>query len=219
MTNQGLIPGAMLYVSLFVGCSGSAMLDDAEFRASPGLEETDPSYAGNGDITIRSSSSDDDDDDLPDIIIWDIDGGSVTRQTEPGVFEERILVEGTELIQVSEDPAAASTPPGCSGITGDHPSGQEFKLVDATGAVVLTLWKRYVFLGDVDVPAASGGGGHEALVDLVAFSFKQERIYAGHWSNGEVVAIASEQVAIASPMRRLTLSALVTGECGSNGLP
>lgn len=218
MVNQGKILGAVLGASLVVGCADSGVdeIDDFEFRSSPGPEDGSLGYAGNGDIVLRTGSGDNE---PPDIIIWDIAGGGVTRQVEPGVFEPRLDVDGAELNQTSID-ATGLAGPACTAAVGDHTSGKEFKLVDAGGAVVLTLWERYVFVGDVDIPAdAVENGLGMALESQIAFSFKKRRIYAGHWTDDDVVAIASEKIAKASPMRRLTLGALVTGECGSNGLP
>lgn len=219
MTNQGTILGAMLLVSLVVGCAADSAetLEEFEFRQCDGLGELDLDYPGNGDIEIRSG---DDDDDLPDIIIWDLDGGNVTRQVETGVFEYRLSVFGGEVYQASPNFGGFGGP-ACTAVEGDHPSGKEFKLVDNNGAVVLTLWKNFVFIGDVDIPVANGHDvdNGEAIEDHAAFSFRKRRIYAGHWRDGEVVATASEKISKANAMRRLTLGALVAAECGSDGMP
>lgn len=205
MTNQGMILGAVLGASLVVGCAGSGHveIDDLEHRSSEGLRTADLAYPGDGDIEVRGG---DDDTDVPDIIIWDIAGGNVARQVEPGIYEEYLLVEDEQLQRIEGGLVTGS--PTCTVIGEDGPMGTVFRLVDANGEVALTLWERQVFVGEVDVPAA----------DQVAFSFEGERIHVGPVADGEVVARASELIEGASPTRLLLLGALVAGECGSDGL-
>ncbi|MEM9460414.1 MAG: hypothetical protein AAGF11_39950 [Myxococcota bacterium] len=218
MTNQGTILGAVLFASLVVGCAADSAkeFEEFEFRQSDGLGEMDLDYPGDGDIEIRSG--DDDDVDLPDIIIWDIDGGNVTRQVEPGVFEYRLSVTDDDVYEASPNFAGLAGP-SCTAIEGTHPSGEEFKLIDADGTVALTLWKNFVFIGDVDIPVELDNYSEATIEAQAAFSFLNRRIYAGDWHDDQVLAIASKNIAESSPMRRLTLGALVAAECGSDGMP
>lgn len=185
---------------MFTGCVASGHDDDLEFRANV------MTYPGDGDIVIRSDG--DDDVDIPDTVIWDLAGGNVTRQTEPGVFSSRLSVEGNQVRR--SDPLLGPTP-SCTVIDARHPSGEVYKLVDTSGEVVLTLRDRLVLVGDVDDPQGTSPS--------LAFSLDGANIFAGPVEDGHRVAYASEAIDQAHPLRRLLVGALVAGECGSAGLP
>ncbi|MEM9454469.1 MAG: hypothetical protein AAGF11_09835 [Myxococcota bacterium] len=210
MTNRVTIRVTILATVLwapmmFTGCTASEA-DDLEFRGASGQ---DLSYPGNEDIEIRAgSSSDDDDVDIPDTILWDLAGGNVTRQAEPGVYAERLVIEGNQILGSNGYVGQTVL---CTALDTGHASGEVYALTDAGDHTVLTLWKDLVFVGQIDDPHIDS--------PQLAFSFEGQEIYAGRPSDGEAVAHASEKIDRAEPMRRLLLGALVTGECGSDGLP
>ena len=76
-----------------------------------------------------------------------------------------------------------------------------------------------MFVGDVQIPPFGSAAFNNLLFNDVAFSFKKDHIYVGPWWEGNVVATTTEKLNKANPMRRMLLSGLVAGECGSAGLP
>lgn len=214
MMKLPLTLATVLCASTIVGCVGEGDDDpDLELRAAEGpLWQPNPSYAGDGPISVRGG----DDIDVPDTIIWDLDGGNVSVQLEPGLFATRMAIRENELWHTD---ALLQDVPVCTVVAGDHSSGMEFELVDADGEVVFTLWQRHVFAGAIDLPAQGGDDFDQLVEDELAFSFKKDGIHAGHWSDGVLLARASEDIDMASPVRRLLLAALVAGECGSDGMP
>ncbi|MCH9684540.1 MAG: hypothetical protein K0V04_24100 [Deltaproteobacteria bacterium] len=207
---QGLTTVAALAAVLTAGCTATESHDDLDLRMWGAGDD----YAGNGDIEVRAG--DDDDDDIPDTIIWDILGGSVSRQTTPGVFEQRLIIADDDFLSAT---GPAGAPPMCTVVATDHPSGNEFQLVDKYGEVVFTVWKRFVFAGDVSLPLHPHVKNNPSLHGAIAVSFKKKRIYSGGFWEGDVLATANERIARSTPERRLLLAALVSGECGSDGLP
>lgn len=213
--NRGLILGALACLPMLVGCVGSEdSFEDAEFRA--GAVDNDawwapnPEYPGDGEIEVREGAGDD----LPDTILWDFDGGSVSR-TRDGNAEVLWIVEGNELWTADASASATANSPVCTVVQDDHPSGDAYQLVDDNGEVIFTMWRRYVFAGDIDLPAAPQVKHNEALQEHLALSFKKKKIFAGAWWCGTKIAKADEKIAKANPMRRLLLAAMVSGECGA----
>lgn len=206
MTNRVTILATVLWAPMmFMGCAAPEA-DDLEFRGAGGQGL---SYPGDGDIVIRAgSSSDDDDVDIPDTILWDLAGGNVTRQTEPGVFSERVVLKSDQILRTNESGGQTVI---CTAVETDDPSGEVYAVIDAGGKTVLTVWKHLVFVGEVDDPDIDSS--------QLAFSLQGREIYAGRSSAGEAVAHASEEIDRAKPMRRVLIGALVAGECGSDGLP
>jgi hypothetical protein len=88
--------------------------------------------------------------------------------------------------------------------------------LDANGDAILTLWHRYVFAGDVQIPQEGWKLGDMIKNDTLV-SFDHTGIYAGAYWNGELAATADVHVQSANPMRMLELASLVTGDCGSAG--
>jgi hypothetical protein len=213
--NRGLILSGVLIAPMLTGCAESSHdgLDELAFRGAPGdaFWVADPGDPGDGDIEVRKGG----DVDGPDTILWDINGGNVTEQLQLGVFATRWVVVDDEIWVASPANGTLAAGPTCTAIQGEHASGKEFALVDAEGQVVLTLWERFVVVGDADVPI----GGNMGVADQVSFSFKHDGIYLGKWPEGEPLARADQPIDKANPMRRLLLGALVAGECGSDGVP
>ena len=199
----------LLLVPTLPACGEPASEDVFEFRS---VSEVPDDYAGNGDIEIHQGT----DDEIPDEIIWDVMGGTVLRQVELGVFEERITVDG-DVMQDVEEPVW--TAPVCVVEETDHPSGEVFELVDDNDDVLFTVWGRFVFAGQHALPDVPDVEGDPALAAQVAFSFDGSHIYGGPWWDGDVLVTASEEIQDASPERRLLLAALVGGDCGSQSIP
>lgn len=189
--------------------------DELAFRSFGGdFWEWGTNKAANGEIEVHEGE----DVDIPDCLIWDIDTAGVSRQTSPGVYVDRLVVDDNEMFEVD---ALTGTTMGvtCHGEESGPWYNRSFKLVESTGDVALTVWWRFVFMGDVDVPNLGEPGLGSLLQNNVAFSFKKDHIYAGPWWEGDVIATANANLDKANPMRRLLLGSLVAGECGSEGLP
>ncbi len=223
MTVRGFMATAMLLALAVSGCTApedgeteiEAFDDDLEDRAGPPTGEFwewHPNRPGNGDIEVHEGE----DADVPDCIIWDIDGASVTRQVQTGLYEDRFVVDDNEIFE--SDGMGGLGALQCSVVQGSHPSGKVFQLEDAGGQVLLTMLGRYVFIGDVEVPPIGGHACGNLLQHEVAFSFKKDQIFDGPWWDGNVIATSDAKIAKANPMRRMLLGALVAGECGSAGL-
>ncbi len=212
MANQGLILGSVLSALVVAGCTQVEDSDDLGFRSAEAAG--DFQYPGDGDIEVYPAGPVNE----PDAIIWDLDDGGVARQVQPGLFVSRLFVVDNEFRSGSGPSDEAGAVPVCSVVPADHPSDRAFQLVDAEGEVIFTLWKRFVFAGDVELPTKPKVKKNYALQQQLAFSFNKDDIYAGSWWCGEHIATASERIARANPVRRLLLAALVAGECGSEGI-
>ncbi|MCA9706549.1 MAG: hypothetical protein KDK70_11920 [Myxococcales bacterium] len=171
-------------------------------------------FEANGPIEVY----DGEDDDAPDCLIWDIDTAGVARQVQPGEFSDLMSLASNEIYDI--DPVTGQA--GVLQCTAEEAGGgldKHYKLLNADGTVALTVWQRFVFLGDVNIPPFGNPGLVNLLQNNVAFSFKHEHIYAGNWWSGSIAASATANLNMANPMRRLLLGALAAGECGSTGLP
>lgn len=210
MTTRGVIVGALLSAMTW-GCDAEQDdLGPSEFRTAATAEgawwEPDLAYPGDGAIEVRGGDDDDDYDGTPDTILWDIDDAGIMQRTDDGTLADRLVVSGTSI--ASTDASGQTESVRCTVVAGDHSSGADYRLVDTDGEVIFSMWNRFVFSGD-------GKPGEQA--DPVV-SFQGHGIHLGPWWGSDPVAVANESIDRASPVRRLLLAALVTGECGGRGL-
>lgn len=224
MQVQGFATITILFCTLSItGCANPADELDVDDFGNDALElrsiggdfwEWGANFAANDAIEVHEGE----DVDIPDCLIWDIDTAGVTRQTSPGVFVDRYITEENDIFEI--DPLTGiGGPLTCHGVQAGPWYNPSFKLVESNGDVAVTVWLRFVFAGDVEIPSFGDPALFDLLQNNVAFSFKKDHIYAGPWWNGDIVATANANLNKANPMRRLLLGSLVAGECGSAGVP
>lgn len=214
MSNRAMIVAAFVCASVLGGCVGDEPgEDDLQWRAAPADGPwwvLDPSRPGDGHVGLQEGGRDD-----PDGILWDLDGGSVSRSTATSGLEPVLTVDANEL-RLGSDVASGLTGPRCTVELGDHPSGEVFHLVDAQGDVVFTAWERFVFAGEPTLSGTPHQSAEDASGSLV-MSFVGPRVHAGAWWSGPVLAEADRPIATAGPVRRLLMAALLSNECGVGG--
>lgn len=204
------ISASTLFCAMTITATGCAdtsdgFEDDFSFRGGQGeFWEVGAQFDANNDVEIREG--DDDDPTTIGDILWDIDTAGVTRDNRDETTDT--LVNDGNMIRDFDLVAGSALGVRCTGV---EAGGQRYQLVDTDGSVVLTTWKRRVFMGDV--------GQADLTNDNVAFSLKNNHIFLGHWSNGVVVATTDADLNQANPMRTMFIGSLVAGECGSAGLP
>jgi hypothetical protein len=187
---------------LLAACDeGSDDSSDGEFRAQ----------AADGDVDIHNGPLEgDDDDDDDDCLIWDIDTGPkgdsvsdpdgqfVLASTEDAIVDS----DGTEICFFDGNQLQETT-----------------RLRDSQDDVVLTVWRKWVFAGEVEVDGEKPNGGIGNLKDEVLFTFHGDEVIDGFHSEGEAVGYADRRIDKMSDSRKLLISALATGECGGPGWP
>lgn len=92
-----------------------------------------------------------------------------------------------------------------------------FQLRDAAGEVLFTLLPGLVFDGDVIIPR-TGHEFHRLVADRLFLSYNHFGIHEGWWPRGPILATATENVQLASPMRQIVIAAMLAGRCGSLGI-
>jgi hypothetical protein len=180
-------------------------LDDETFDVEDRAVAWGLGYSGNGDQRIFEG----DNTDSPDCLIWDIDGANAIDVRQPSFGT---LVLGDDWI---------SDPAGNVLCTAEVDAGGESYLREGTdGEVLLTLWGRFIFEGEVDVPSPAGGNKDavNAVLGTRSYEFWKDQVFAGKKWEGEVIATSTAHIHNAVPMRKLVIAALVAGECGSFGL-
>jgi hypothetical protein len=83
----------------------------------------------------------------------------------------------------------------------------------------LTLWNDLVFAGSIDTSISHrrtmlAAHGEQLLLEIV-----DDEVYLGQRSDGVLLVQASAELELASATRKLLVAALITGECGSGGIP
>ena len=188
------------------GCVAPA--DDAGELELRSGQVSDTGYPGDEDVEVRQGDRDD-----PDAILWDLDGGNVSRSTGTGGEQDLLVVESDALWLADSAGTTNGEEPVCTVEEGSHPSGDVYELVDADGSVVFTMWGRFVFAGEPQLPDVPLVASDEAWDHLV-MSFVGKRVHAGAWWDAPVLAEASAPIAHANPVRRLVVAALLSNECG-----
>ena len=209
MGNKTLFTGCFAAALTLTGCYSGADTEDADFRHGGHKEfwEIGLGNPANGDTQVSSGDSV-----SPFELIWDIDGGTTTQSApDPG---SSVPVTTVTRTTADDEILDGSGNVLCTAVESQHGSRRAYQLLDANGNAVLTLWHRYVFAGDVNIPKKGWKLG-KLIKHHTAFSFHHNRIHVGTWWNGDVAATADVKIANANPMRKLELASLVAGECGS----
>jgi hypothetical protein len=162
-----------------------------------------PNYPGNFDIEIYEGSSTS----SSDCLIYDFVGPNV----HDGATGDLVVVVVNDTIQAPDGTTLCT-------VEGDM-------LVDrvrtggADGPVLFTTFGRWVFEGDIDFEGDSIHQVAEELADQLLFTFQGPHIYEGAHPGGELVATSTKPLTHANTTRKLVVTAMLTGECGGNGIP
>jgi hypothetical protein len=213
-------PVVLLSVLLGTGCDSGDDYDTVDERFLPVFTDDFwtwyPFFAGNGDLQIYGGSTDASDDD-DDGLIFEFGNGSIIGRTSPssGTPDDDDVGFGEFAHKVDNEIFDVHGNLLCWADFGAQPG--TFQLHDADGEVLFTSFANLIFEGDVTLPKT----GHEfaALMDdHLLYSYKHDRIHAGWWPEGEILATATANIQLANPMRHLVLAAVIDGQCGSLGL-
>lgn len=165
-----------------------------------------PNDPGNGTIDL---GDDDDDDGLPDTITWtNVGDGTYSEVFDRGGILT-LVVERNRIFDASGNLQCTA-----------QRAGRLFKLREGVhGPVLFTATLgRYVFDGDVaKLPIRSTKNWRQLIRRGTAYEFYGPDVYDGWRRWGDVEITASESLSRANPMRKLLISALITGECGADG--
>lgn len=94
------------------------------------------------------------------------------------------------------------------------------EVIAANGTEVLfTVWGNYVFDGQIDVKHTNFGQIKRLFGDQLLFEYQPNDIFLGEATDGFLLMTTDTDTTAQSDGRRLLMAALITGECGSNGLP
>lgn len=165
-----------------------------------------PNDPGNGTIDL---GDDDDDDGLPDTITW--------TNVGDGTFSEVFDRGGTLTLVVEKNRIFDAV--GNLRCNAQR-EGRLFKLREGDDGPVLftATLGRYVFDGDVErLPIRSTKAWRKLIRWGTAYEFYGPDVYDGWRRWGDVEITASESLSRANPMRKLLISALISGECGADG--
>lgn len=162
---------------------------------------------GNGDISLFQPSAEP----VPasaeptgggDIIVWDFIGVAVYGRTENLVMS----VQGTTMV-------GSSGGTTCSA----QPHGLFTELKDSDGAVVYSALGPWVFDGRPQLAGLSAFQQYKELSSRLLYTFAGQGVYDG-LAVGDPILDSSESLTFADGMRKMTISALVDGNCGGDGL-
>jgi hypothetical protein len=158
------------------------------------------------DMLIYNGPSTDDD----DCLIWDIQGS--------GAHDGPALPDDSNLLVevIGDDFVLPDDTVVC------HREGNELestqRVVGGQNQVLFTVWKRYVFEGDV--PAEEQGGSVvKNFADQLLYTFKGDQAFAGSAKDDVVLVTATDTLQHTSQVHKLLVAALISAECGGNGLP
>jgi hypothetical protein len=87
------------------------------------------------------------------------------------------------------------------------------------GPVLYTVLGRNVYVGELDLTGLSKKEAKHYLADRLVLAFRGNHIFDSFPPSGQPTATATEHIMFASAMRKLVITALIEGECGSPGMP
>jgi hypothetical protein len=94
------------------------------------------------------------------------------------------------------------------------------EVIAANGTDVLfTVWGNYVFQGEIDVKYENFGQIKKLFGAQLLFQYEPTEIYYGEAADGMLLMTTNTDITVQSDGRKLLMAALITGECGSPGLP
>ncbi len=174
------------------------------------------SFPGSGDLQIYAGTTTDAA--SGGVLLFDFANGSIIGRTSPSsgtpvdddvVFDVIARTVDNQIL----DPTGNVL---CEAHYGEQVG--TYHLRDATGAILFTLFETLVFEGDA-ILTSKGFGFVEMVRPETLYSYNHDRIHEGWWPRGEVLATATKNIQLASPMRHLVIAAMIHGRCGSLGIP
>jgi hypothetical protein len=164
---------------------------------------------GTFDINIQLSQADGGDDD--GTILWEF--------LDEDIYDGEAS-EGNLLLQIKNN--MIFTVDGVQTCTVNSPylNSNLREVIAANGTDVLfTVWNEYVFEGEVDVKITNFGQMKKLFGEQLLFQFSSNEVYLGESRDGFRLLSANEDIQCSSDGRKLTIAALVMGECGAPGMP
>jgi len=185
---------AIVSLSLFTtgACSTDEISTDSDFR----------SLDVNVTLTMADGGSDD------GTILWEIGEGDVYKG----------LRSNSDLLFYIEDDVIY-TASGEATCTIEAPYlNSNIREVSSTASddVLFTIWDDFVFEGHIDLDKPQKWA---QLKDEALFEYRGDEIFLGRWTDGFRLVEADTALDAQSDGRKLLMAALLTGECGSQGLP
>ncbi len=166
-----------------------------------------PGYPGDGDITIvktAASSGGNGGVNGGDIIIFDIVGASVHDSA------------GTEIQTLTD--YSIKSPTGAT-VCSKTTSGIFSELRDSDGSVLYSTYGPWVFAGAPKLDGLTASQQYQELESRLMVTFDGEAVIEGFPLSGEAVVESTHDLVFANSMRKLVVTSLVDGSCGSNGIP
>ena len=193
---------AALSFSCVAGDDGESQEMAMVYRMGGGFP-LPPNYPGNFDLSIyagpNTSSS--------DCLIYDFVGPNV----HDGQTGDLVVVVAGQSIQ-DPDGMTLCTVEGDTLVDRVRTGGPE-------GPVLFTTFGRWVFEGELDFEGDNLVQVAQELADQLLFTFQGPHIYDGPHVWGEIAATSTLPLTHASTTRKLVVAAMLTAECGGNGIP
>lgn len=156
-------------------------------------------------ISIQMTMADGGDED--GTIVWELGEGAVYE----GPAEENnvlLTIEGNSVVDSEGNTTCSVTAPYLN-------SNVREVVVANGGPVLLTVWRNYVFEGHVDISTIK----LSQLKNAALFEYEDNEIYLGRVETGFRVMETDADLEGLSRGYKLLMAALMTGQCGSAGLP
>ncbi|MEM7154961.1 MAG: hypothetical protein AAF799_19090 [Myxococcota bacterium] len=169
-------------------------LFDFNFRSTP--SPAIPGYPGDGDLTIIRNSN------------AGAGGGDII------VFEHINVLDqsGSRVVGLTNDAIYSET--GDTVLCTRSTEGAFHKLSDANGTVLYSAAGPWVFEGDADVDGMNPVEVYETLSAQLLVTFTDDGIVDGVNEDSDLVAESTEELDLATGMRKLAVAAMLEGNCG-----
>lgn len=173
-------------------------LFDFNFRSNPA--PAIPGYPGDGDLTITRNSA------------AGAGGGDII------VFEHINVLDqsGSRVVGLTSD--AIYSKSGDTVLCTRSTDGAFHKLSNTDGTVLYSAAGPWVFEGDAEIEGMSPVEVYETLSAQLLVTFTDDGIVDGVNEDSDLVAESTEELDLASGMRKLAVAAMLDGNCGGDPL-
>ncbi|PRQ06978.1 hypothetical protein [Enhygromyxa salina] len=167
-------------------------------------------FRGSFDVNTQMTMADGGSDD--GTVIWEIVEAGVVYEGPAQLGNVLMYVEGNAIYDTSGEKTCTIDSPFL------HSNMRE--VVAANGSEVLfTVWNNYVFDGEIHVKSENWGQVKKQFGDKLLFQLEPNDIFLGEAIDGYRLMSTNADITAQSEGRKLLMAALMTGECGSAGLP
>ena len=145
------------------------------------------------------------------------DDGTILWEIGEGAVYEGLRINGDLLFYVEDNVIYNHEAEATCTINAPYLNTTIREVYAANGNDVLfTIWENYVFEGEIDLnkPQKWSQLKNEAL-----FEYNRDEIFLGRANWGNRLVTANTNLEDQSRGRKLLIAALLTGDCGSAGLP